>query len=151
MFSSQPGHSLATRQSHEGAAKRPGTIGERLSLRLSSLRNTMRGRELSLSKHSLGEACPHKSCHEQPMSRNRQIMFRLKQEEFNCLEVACGAAGTRSLSEFVRTRVLRAVNEPEFADFEKRLDKVNRTLTQLIKLVAEKTSEPGRHSTRKRK
>lgn len=71
------------------------------------------------------------------MSRNRSIMFRLKQEEFNRLKVACTAAGTRTLSEFVRTRVLRAVNEPEFADFEKRLDQVNRTLTQLIQLVGE--------------
>ena len=85
------------------------------------------------------------------MSRNRQVMIRLKQEEFNRLEVACAAAGTRTLSEFVRTRVLRAVNEPEFADFEKRLDKVNRTLTQLMGLVAEKASEPGRHSTRRGK
>ena len=78
-------------------------------------------------------------------------MIRLKQEEFNRLEGACAAAGIRTLSEFVRTRVLRAVNEPEFAGFEKRLDKVNRTLTQLVKLVAEKTSEPGTHSTRRKK
>jgi hypothetical protein len=84
------------------------------------------------------------------MPRNRSIMFRLKQEEFNRLEVACAAAGTRTLSEFVRTRVLRAVNEPEFADFERRLDNVNRTLTELVRLVAENTSEPGRHSIRKR-
>jgi len=63
-------------------------------------------------------------------------MLRLKQEEFNRLKAASAAAGTRTLSEFVRSRVLRAGNEPEFAEFERRLDKVNRTLPELIRLVA---------------
>ena len=73
-------------------------------------------------------------------------MLRLQQEEFNRLRIAGTAAGTGTLSEFVRTRVLRVLSEPEFADFERRFDTVKATLTQLIKLVAEKRLEPGRHS-----
>lgn len=79
-------------------------------------------------------------------------MFRLNQDEYNRLNTASTAAGVRSLSEFVRTRVLRAVNEPEFAGFEKRLDEVNRTLAQLIQRVADEAPAPaGGYSARRSK
>lgn len=62
------------------------------------LRQIKRGRKLSVSKLSLGEAYTHKSCQEQPMSRNRQVMIRLKQEEFNR-----DATDRTSRREIVRT------------------------------------------------
>jgi len=68
-------------------------------------------------------------------------MFRLNQNEYDYLKTASTAAGARSLSEFVRTRVLLVANELEYADFEGRLDQVNRTLAQLIQLVAKEPSE----------
>ena len=76
-----------------------------------------------------------------PRSRTRAVIFRLNQDEFNQLQAACMAIGARSLSDFVRTRVLRATNEPEFAHFERKLDDVNLVLSQLIRLVAEEEPE----------
>ncbi|MDX2178245.1 MAG: hypothetical protein SFV18_01550 [Bryobacteraceae bacterium] len=45
--------------------------------------------------------------------RNRLVNFRLGEEEFNGMKAACEKSGARSLSDFARGAVLRAMAEAE--------------------------------------
>ena len=58
--------------------------------------------------------------------RNRCVIFRLTQEEFQYLETVTSASGARSLSEFARLKVLRGAQsaEPSLAEIEKKLDEL---------------------------
>lgn len=46
-----------------------------------------------------------------PPPRERVVMFRVTPEEYRVIERAAEAAGARSLSQFVRERVLVFVNQ----------------------------------------
>lgn len=46
-----------------------------------------------------------------PPRRERAVMFRVTPEEYRAIERSAEAAGARSLSQFVRERVLVFVNE----------------------------------------
>lgn len=54
--------------------------------------------------------------------RNRTVIFRLTQEEYQHLEAISG--GARSLSDFARSKVLRADDPaaPSLAEIQKKLD-----------------------------
>jgi len=46
--------------------------------------------------------------------RNRIVVFRLSQEEYESLKEACGRAGARNLSDFTRSEVLECLNSDAF-------------------------------------
>jgi hypothetical protein len=45
--------------------------------------------------------------------RNRLVNFRLSEEEFESMKAACAKSGARSVSDFARGAVLRAMAEAE--------------------------------------
>ena len=47
--------------------------------------------------------------------RKRLVNFRLTEEEYQHLTVACSLRGSRSLSDFARSAVLRSTDSPEQA------------------------------------
>jgi hypothetical protein len=42
--------------------------------------------------------------------RNRTLIFRLSEDEYECLQAA--SSGARSLSDFARERLMRAIKRP---------------------------------------
>ena len=60
--------------------------------------------------------------------RNRTLIFRLTQEEYDCLRTA--SSGARSLSDFARERLLGAIERPP----------IDQQLTEL-KLTVERIAE----------
>ena len=46
--------------------------------------------------------------------RNRIVVFRLSQEEYQSLKEACDRAGARNLSDFTRSEVLECLNSDAF-------------------------------------
>ena len=65
-------------------------------------------------------------------TRNRIVVFRLSQEEYNNLRSACVAAGSRSLSDFTRSELMTMVRtdgrssaiERKFVEIDRKLDEV---------------------------
>jgi hypothetical protein len=65
-------------------------------------------------------------------TRNRIVVFRLSDEEYNSLRSACVAAGGRSLSDFTRSELLTVVQtdsrssaiERKFVEIDRKLDEV---------------------------
>lgn len=92
-------------------------------------------------------------------SRNRLVVFRLNDEEYASLKVACPRKGARSISDFARSAVLRSVGmeEREEESLQRRLlnlrDAVAELewhITRLLQLVDEADSGRERGgSTRK--
>jgi hypothetical protein len=65
--------------------------------------------------------------------RNRLVIFRLTQEEYQQLESVSTAGGARSLSEFARSKVLRGTGEPSLAELERKLDELAGVVEGLAK------------------
>ena|ERR1039458_4250989 len=82
-----------------------------------------------------------------PHQRNRIVVFRLSQEEYNRLRSACDAAGGRSLSDFTRSELLTVVHpdghgavlERKFVEIDQKLD----DLYSLIQRVSERICSPA--------
>ena len=78
--------------------------------------------------------------------RNRMVVFRLSQEEYNNLKSACAAAGGRNLSDFTRTELLTLVQtdgrhsvvERRFVEIERKLD----DLYAFIRRMSERIASP---------
>jgi hypothetical protein len=73
--------------------------------------------------------------------RNRSVVFRLTQEEYDSLRAACIRSGGRSLSDFARTSLLEAIADrrttsTDLAALEAKLDETQSTLQSLVLLVA---------------
>ena len=85
--------------------------------------------------------------------RNRIVVFRLSEEEYNNLRSACDAAGGRTLSDFTRTELLTLVQagdsgsgiERKFVEIERKLN----TLQTLIKHVSDRITalDEDRHDS----
>ena len=79
--------------------------------------------------------------------RNRIVVFRLSQEEYNRLRSACVAAGGRNLSDFTRSEVLTVVQtdgrgsalERKFVEIDRKLS----DLCNLIQRVSERICSPA--------
>ena len=67
--------------------------------------------------------------------RTRSVIFRLTQDEYHHLEAACSMGGARSLSDFARSRVLRATGEPSLAEVEKKVDEIKVAVQQLTHIL----------------
>jgi hypothetical protein len=65
--------------------------------------------------------------------RNRLVNFRLSEVEYEALQAACHTKGARSLSEFARTAVLRALEEPPSPDTpgNARVDTLDRKVSEI--------------------
>jgi len=76
--------------------------------------------------------------------RTRSVIFRINQDEYNQLQAACSEIGARSLSDFLRSRVLNAAREPQLARLDQKLDEANLALQRLMQLVGEeRPKEPA--------
>lgn len=64
--------------------------------------------------------------------RNRTLIFRLTQDEYQTLQVASSGYGARSLSEFARTKLLGAV---ESNGLYAEISALKRTVARLAELL----------------
>jgi hypothetical protein len=79
-------------------------------------------------------------------ARNRIVVFRLSEEEYNNLRSACVAAGGRTLSDFTRTELLTSVQmdgrnsltEQRFIEIDRKLD----DLYSMVQRVCERIASP---------
>lgn len=67
--------------------------------------------------------------------RNRMVVFRITEEQHVQLRVASSREGARSLSEFARSSVLRALGEPSLAGLAQALEEVKTSVEQLAQIV----------------
>ncbi len=68
--------------------------------------------------------------------RNRLVIFRLTQEEYQQLETVSAADGARSLSEFARSRVLHgAGDEPSLTELKQKLDELAGAVEGLTRML----------------
>lgn len=67
--------------------------------------------------------------------RNRLVIFRLTQEEYQQLEAVSAAGGARSLSEFARSKVLNGASEPTLTELQKKLDELAGAVEGLAKML----------------
>lgn len=69
--------------------------------------------------------------------RNRTVIFRLTQEEYQHLEAISTAGGARSLSDFARSKVLHGDDSasPSLAEIEKKLDQLAGALEGLARIL----------------
>ncbi|MEO8098510.1 MAG: hypothetical protein ABI811_12480 [Acidobacteriota bacterium] len=79
--------------------------------------------------------------------RNRVVLFRLTQEEYDRLQDACSTGGARSVSDYARARIL-GISEgaPSMAQVESRLDELTRAVDRLSHAVGravERNDEPA--------
>ena len=68
--------------------------------------------------------------------RNRIVVFRLSEEEYNSLRSACDAAGGRTLSDFTRSELLTLVQTADAGSgIERKFGEIDRKLNALQTLV----------------
>ena len=88
-------------------------------------------------------------------ARNRIVVFRLSEEEYNNLRSACAAAGGRTLSDFTRTGLLALVQmdgrgsltEQKFVEIDRKLDDLYGLVQRVCERIASpETSLAGNHN-----
>jgi hypothetical protein len=68
--------------------------------------------------------------------RNRIVMFRLTQDEYNSLKSACAAAGGRNLSDYTRSELLALAHVRSRSDaIDRRFFEMNSKIDDLHGLV----------------
>jgi hypothetical protein len=73
--------------------------------------------------------------------RNRSVVFRLTQEEYEALHAACIRSGGRSISDYARTSLLNSIAQPgasanpAISRLEAKLNETNSALQSLVFLV----------------
>jgi hypothetical protein len=79
--------------------------------------------------------------------RNRVVVFRLSQEEYDNLKAACAAAGGRNVSEYTRSELLASIQSDSINSLvQRRFGEVDRKLADLQELVREmsaRMNSPG--------
>lgn len=65
--------------------------------------------------------------------RNRVVLFRLTQEEYDELQAACNADSARSISDFARTRILgqSGASPDSLAQMDAKLSEIKTAVEQL--------------------
>jgi hypothetical protein len=87
--------------------------------------------------------------------RSRVVLFRVTEEEYDVLRLACREKGGRNLSEFTRSLLFRAVRgestdgavERHYAGIECTLGDLRASVEKLLEIVEEDT---GRRPARRR-
>ncbi len=67
--------------------------------------------------------------------RNRVVLFRLTQDEYNEIQQACEGGAARSVSDYARARILGLGDTPSLATLEHRIADLSRAVAHLTKLV----------------
>lgn len=67
--------------------------------------------------------------------RNRTVIFRLTQDEYQQLEATVRADGARSLSELARLKVLRKSEEPSLTELKLKLDELAGAVEGLTRIL----------------
>jgi hypothetical protein len=70
-------------------------------------------------------------------SKTKAIVFRITEEDYARLESKTQASGARSLSEFARSKLLRAVGEPSLAEVGRKLSELEKAVQQLAEMFAQ--------------
>ena len=89
-----------------------------------------------------------------PNVRNRMVIFRLTQEEYENLRSVCSERGGRNLSDFTRSELLNflgseplgQVMERRFSDVKQRLNDLQDAVGKLTILVSD-ARRPGEESS----
>ena len=68
-------------------------------------------------------------------ARNKTVVFRITREEYAHLKSACSEHRARSLSEFARAKVLRAVGEPSLVEVGRKLGELELAVEQLSRAL----------------
>jgi hypothetical protein len=63
------------------------------------------------------------------------VVFRITEEQHTQLKAACSREGARSLSEFARSSVLRALGEPSLAGLAQAIEEIRTSVEQLAETV----------------
>jgi len=69
-------------------------------------------------------------------SKTKAIVFRITEEDYERLESKTRATGARSLSEFARSKLLRAVGEPSLAEVGRKLSELETAVQHLAEMFA---------------
>jgi hypothetical protein len=73
--------------------------------------------------------------------RNRVVLFRLTQEEYDEVQRACTEASARSISDFARARILGApADGSSLAQIESRVEELSRSVQNLMRLLGHDSS-----------
>lgn len=76
-------------------------------------------------------------------SKTKAIIFRISEEDYARLESKTQASGVRSLSEFARSKVLRATAEPSLAEVGQKLSELESAVKQLAEMFSRKVGHGG--------
>ena len=71
--------------------------------------------------------------------RNRIVVFRLTQDEYNSLKEFCQAKGGRNLSDFTRSELLMRLNSDPICDVSKKLEQLQVSLHRISQLLEGKS------------
>ena len=74
--------------------------------------------------------------------RNRLVNFRLTEEEYSALYLASGKSGARSLSDFARSAVLRAMEAVESSNGHDSNGSLITRVNALVELLEGRTAQP---------
>ncbi len=69
--------------------------------------------------------------------KTKAIVFRITEEDYARLESKTQASGARSLSEFARSKLLRAVGEPSLAEVGRKLSELETAVQHLAEMFAQ--------------
>lgn len=69
--------------------------------------------------------------------RNRVVVFRLTQDEFRSLQLACDLQGARNISEFTRSEILASLGSAATGEPIPPLERVQREIVQLRSTIIE--------------
>ena len=73
--------------------------------------------------------------------RNRVVLFRLTQDEYDRVQQACADASARSISDFARARILGdPANGPSLSQIETKLAELSHSVEKLARSLAQEAS-----------
>src|SRR4051812_35348764 len=77
--------------------------------------------------------------------RNRVVLFRLTQDEYDSVQKACVEGSARSISDFARVRILgSAPDSTSLAQIESTLAELSRSVENLTRLIMQdRTLDPS--------
>ena len=69
--------------------------------------------------------------------RNRVVLFRLTQDEYDSVQKACVEGSARSISDFARVRILGSGDNSSLAQVESQLAELSRAVENLTHLLTQ--------------
>ena len=75
--------------------------------------------------------------------RNRVVLFRLTQEEYELLQAACSADQARSISDYARARILGQSGGDSLAQVEAKLAEIQSAVQELNSKLGERVPMPS--------